>query len=1268
MPYRELARRAHYSSTTLSDAAGGRRLPSLAVTLAYVRACDGDPSEWTDRWRQLANGTVVTGARGPADAEAACPYVGLTAFQVEDADRFFGRDALTTELLGQVGERRAVMISGASGAGKSSLLRAGLLARMRSGDGALPRALPWSSVLLHPGANPVHECARRLAAVTGQPAQELYRELTASPDGLDRAIRRALAGRPNDVELLLVVDQFEETFTRCRDRKLADLFVETLLTAVRAPGSRTRLLLAVRSDFAAHCARYPALLRAVGDAPLHVGPMSTEELRQAVSRPMVATGGTVEGALLARVVADATGQAAVLPLVSQALRETWHRRRGTTLTLSGYEAVGGLQHALARTAEAVYGELTAKGRRSARGVLIHLVALGEEAANGRRRVRRVDLPGQPMPGSDQDRDAEPVLELLARARLVTLDAETVELTHGALADAWPRFRRWLERDHADLCHHHRIAADASRWEQSRRDPALLYRGRHLVEARQWAARWATQLPVGVGVSTFLNAGSRRAARVGRLRVVTTALLTAFAVLACAAATVALQQRSTARAERERAIAEQTMIDAEHLRGTDVSLAALLSAAAYRIRPTPNAYTDLLGTENVPLATVLASGLHSVRALAYRPDGRMVATAGGDDVLRLWDVGDQAVHRAAASVPTGLGGVAALAFSPDGSTLAVGGQRGLRLWDVSEPARPKARPTPPGGGDTPTRSVVFSPDGHTLAAAGAQVRLWDVRQPDRPNPLPALTGGQGGPLAGVAFGPNGDTVAAAGADGALRLWRLGGRPQLLVVATPPLTPAPRLHAVAYSPDGRLVATVGEDHEVRLWNVTDPTRPAPGGDGLPDPTVTGYAVAFSQDGHTLATAGTDHSIRLWNITDAGAPVSLGPPLTGHSQTVYALAFGPDGRHLASSGQDGTVQLWSLPETRLVGHIGPVRAAALSPDGRTLATGETDESVRLWDVTRPHRPVSLGPPLTGHGSCVGIVAFSPDGHTLATAGTDGSIWLWNVSDPSHPRTWSPPLRGHTDIVRFVAFSPDGRTLATASADRTVRLWDIADPAHPAPGPVLLGHTDEVYSVAFSPDRRTLASVSLDGSLRLWDVSDPARATALGPPVYTHNGGSFDVAFDPAGRHVATAGMDYTVRLWDVSDRRAPTAAGPPLRGHTGIAYMVAFSPDGRTLASSGADQTIRLWDVSDPAHSAPSGRPIADNTGVIGQLAYSADGGMLVSATEDRTVELLSLNPEQAIRRICAATAGSLTPDQWRQYIPDLPYQSPCSGAPASHDHPG
>jgi uncharacterized delta-60 repeat protein len=1289
-------RAVRVSVQRVSDWRSGRNVPARFAALAAVltvligqarkaqpRPClEGlyDLGTWRRLWEEALASPIApvkgrldehpptSGESGvtldPGDT-GVCPYKGLAAFSEQDALWFFGRERSTATLLARLGDaldgRGIIMLVGASGAGKSSLINAGLLPALT--HGALTMGSEsWPVVVMTPGADPLGELVRNVPdlAETLDTAQNATRATVAETDtdpterGQDEDVLEGPGSIPasqfasrvrtacaahlarttgENTRLVVVVDQFEEAFTLGGSEQRRRLFVRILDAASTPEDSGgivpALVVVVLRADFYSRCLDYPELASALQDRQMVLGPMTAQEVRAVIMRPAQAEDLSLEPGLVELllrelgVAEDAADQAAgydpgALPLLAHALRATWHQREGQTLTVAGYRRTGGIRQALATTAERAYTQLNPAEQQIARGVLLRLVNISDQGGSGdtRRRVPRAHLlQACPLPGSTQA--VEAVLEAFGRARLLTFDTTSVEITHEALLRAWPRLRQWIDTDRAGNLTRQELEQAAAVWDREGRDTAGLYQGGRLETARSWAACQPNKGELSPAASAFLAASTTQQRRTAQLRRAVLVVLSVLALLASGAAALAVQQRDTAQSERDTAIFNQITAQADRLRSTDISLAAQLDLTAYRMRPTTDLYTALLTDASTALSTPLTGHTDTVTAVAFSPDGRTLATGSFDRTVRLWNVADPA-HPAALGTP--LGGhtdtVRAVAFSPDGRTLATGSDdHTVRLWNVADPAHPAALGTPLSGHTNAVYAVVFSPDGRTLATGSDDhtVRLWNVADPAHPAALGTPLSGHTDTVYAVVFSPDGRTLATGSHDGTVRLWNVAEPTHPAALGLPLGGHTDTVYAVAFSPDGRTLATGSADGMGRLWNVADPAHPAALGPPLSGHTNGVTTVAFSPDGRTLATGSFDRTVRLWNVADPAHPAALGPPLSGHTNAIYAVAFSPDGRTLATSSFDRTVRLWNIPSALLSGHTNTVYAVAFSPDGRTLATSSADRTVRLWNVADPTHPAALGPPLTGHTNGVTTVAFSPDGRTLATGSFDHTVRLWNVADPTHPAALGPPLTSHTNTVYAVVFSPDGRTLATGSHDGTVRLWNVAEPTHPAAlGPPLRGHTDTVYTVAFSPDGRTLATSSFDQTVRLWNVADPTHPAALGPPLGGHTNTVYAVAFSPDGRTLATSSADRTVRLWNVADPTHPAALGTPLSGHTDTVYTVAFSPDGRTLATGSADHTVRLW----------------------------------------RT------NVNQAIQRICATTGHTLTPATWKQHVSsDLPYQPPC-----------
>jgi WD40 repeat protein/transcriptional regulator with XRE-family HTH domain len=1323
----ELAQAASLSPRSVSDLERGINRTARKDTAELLAGALGLPEPARAAFVAAARGRapaadVLTAVRGAAGAAASdgpaasgdpvwsgCPYLGLMPFEERDARVFYGRGELADQLVRRLAERLdgtgMLLVAGESGAGKSSLLRAGLLPRLTAG--ALgPGSQRWPRRVIRPEDSPVRELAMVLAEVAGADPVSVYRSLLAAPDEapmlVEQAVRTAVGrsadpgpGRSADAadgappRLVLVVDQFEELFTAGADTDAGRVEREAFIAALHAaanvlvgPHKRPAALViaAVRADFLGRLIAHPPLKAALDAGPFTAGPMSEAEVQLAVTGPAAEAGLTVEPALVEAVIAELrerTGGglgSGVLPLMSQAMAATWQGREGSELTLRGYRRSGGVADAVNRSAETAYDALTGRQKDAARLVFTQLTVITPDGQLVRRRCTRSDLRSA---GADTAADIDAVIDVFSAQRLLVLGQDSVEISHDVLLQAWKQLRDWLEDDQLDRALWSQVVTDADTWHGNRRDPSYLYRPGRLATIDAAATRWRdapTRYPPLPATSrAFLDASHQAARRGTRRRRSGFAILAVLTALAVAASVVAFSQRAAAVRQRDEAIYNQVIADALQSGTSDTPLAAQLTLAAYRIQPTQDLASRLLNTENTPLSSSLATGAGGVNSVAFSPGGHTLASGNNDGTVRLWDAADPADPRPLGQPLTGSAAVdsavGSVAFSPDGHMLASGNADStILLWDVTDPAHPRPISQPltgSSGVDSPVDSVAFSPDGHTLADGGSDgtVRLWDITDPADPRPLgQPLTGSANvnSPVDSVAFSPDGHTLASGSYDGTIQLWDLTDPAHPRPISQPLTSGAP-VDSVAFSADGHTLASGDGDGTVRLWDVTDPADPRPLGQPLTGGSAAGVmSVAFSPDGRTLASGDGDGTAGLWDVTDPADPRPLGQPLTGGSAAgVMSVAFSTDGHTLVSGSSDGTVRLWSLPQTVLAGGDATMDSMAFGPGGRTLASGSDDGTVRLWDLTDPTDPRPLGQPLTSGGAPVDSVAFSPNGHTLASGSDDGTVRLWDVTDPAHPRPLSQPLTSAAP-VDSVAFSPNGHTLASGSDDSegTVRLWDVTDPAHPRPL-IRSGTAIPITSVAFSPSGRTLAAGGGDGdgdgTVLLWNVADPAYLSLLSA---VPTGGSApvnSVAFSPDGRTLAS-GDGGTVRLWNITDPVLPRPLGQPLTGSGAAVDSVAISADGHTLASGSDDGTVRLWDVTDPADPSPLGQPLTGTGAAVDSVAISADGHTLASGSDDGIIRLWNLNVQYAIDRICAA-AGGLTPQQWNEYIPQLRYQPSC-----------
>ncbi|NUS23269.1 MAG: hypothetical protein HOV92_03450 [Streptomyces sp.] len=695
------------------------------------------------------------------------------------------------------------------------------------------------------------------------------------------------------------------------------------------------------------------------------------------------------------------------------------------------------------------------------------------------------------------------------------------------------------------------------------------------------------------------------------------------LIATTVSVIAVIARDEATRQRDHAIAQQLISQSSSLATVDPFGARLKALAAWRIDPTPESRLAVLNAAVNPESGLLA---HSgpVRAVAFSPDGRTIATGGDDGVVRLWDAATQ--RKIGTPLIGHNDGITSLAFGPGGRTLASSSFDGTaRLWNVTDHQQIGAAFDARVG---PTFAVALSPDGRTLLTGGGDdfsIRIWDVatrRRLGKPLGGPAYGG------AALSFSPDGRTFAS-GIDDDLQLWDTSAR-----------TPTGRalardghgISSIAFSTDGKTLAATDLDGSVRLWNTT--TR-APIGKPLIADHRGAESVAFSPDNTMLATAYDDGSVQLWDVV---RHVPMGAPFTGHTSTVWAVAFSPDGSTLASASNDTTVRLWDVRTQRQTGtalDASDQWTPVLSPRGRFLAVAGSDSTVRFWDIAAHRRrddPLVSGD-LTGDSN----IAFNPDGTVLATASyrSNYDVQIWDIT--AH-RQIGKTLPHHTGEVLAMAFSPDGGRLAVSDGE-SVRMWNLATQRQI--GSALDGRA---MHVEFSPDGRTVATSTEDDTVALWDAATQRRIGET-PPAHTSEINA--LKFRPDGTMLATAGRDNTVRLWSTATHKQ---IGEPLTGHRDSVTSLAFSPDGKTLATGSRDLTIRLWDV---ATREQIGEPLQGHSAGVTAVGFAPTGKTIVSWGQDNTARLWNVDATvDPVQTLCGWARGAFDADQWRAYVPPGP----------------
>jgi WD40 repeat protein len=1116
------------------------------------------------------------------DQPAVVGYRGLQSFDVSDADQFFGRQDTIDKLLAAREQSDLLLLCGASGAGKTSLLRAGLT----------PRLLASRQKVLLIWEYSAESLSAAIAVLGHWP--------TAEPINLifDQLERGLLADVPPDVRQLLVT---------------------LILVVERLPG--VRAVLGLREDFLGRLLRDAERVDAQAAFALHqkdayiaLGGLSEKQAREAIERPLDRTAirwdeTLVRKRLVPQLCADPSSTTVNLQLICGTLLDEARHRRLSVIDDALFMRLGGASRILEGHLERTLGGARYQTDRD-------LARAALKAMCGHEARQWVDYGGlwqslNARGHACDEVELRAVLSRLTEDRLIVARAEgprtaaSFSLMHDLLAGAVKKWRSpaELERERAQDT----LDRSLERYVDPAQQEPLMGRSLKLVEQH-----WPHLEKRDAKLAQRLLAASRRQRRRRR-----TALVSLI-VLAVVGVSFGAQQLQRAISERDRAknAAQRGFVLQALLaldRDPSMALAWLRHLARRRGGVGVRALLDEARRRGV--ARVLAGHQGLVTSVDFAPDQKTVLTAGRDGTLRLWD--RRSLAQRGRPIRGHTGYVTRAIFSPDGKLIASAGwDRTIRLWDR---ATKKAVGKPLSAHRDWVYDIAFSPDGRFLASASfdGDVRLWPLQGPRKRQSL-TLSGHEKGVMS-VAFSPDGKTLASASLDRSIRLWDAAllmvqaGQPKETAAASQPQSRVLRGHrrgvyALSFSPDGSTLASASLDTTIRFWRREDG---APLGAPLSLHGAGVIALAYSPDGKTLASAGEDKQIVLWDVQKRRR---RGTALLGHAGFVRALAYSKDGRVLASASRDETVRLWQLTHRRargatLGGHKGPIHQVAYSPRGDLLVSADRDGFLHFWD---PARRVHRFAPQQAHRDVVFGLLFSQDGKSLLSGGRDGRLIHWQLSDRASPRRFMTQSKQWGGIYAL-AVTPDGKTAISGGGDGTLQRWSLEAGKPPRPlDEATNAHSSPVFAMALSVDGQLLASAGRDGRILLHD----ARKMERRGDIAGHKKAVYSLAFSGDGSRLASASGDGHVMIWDVKSR---SLLLPPLSGHRRWVLSVAFSPDGKLLASGGSDGSVRFWRAQ---NGRALGVPLYAHQDWVYSLAFSPDGRLLATGSGDRTLGLFSI----------------------------------------------
>jgi WD40 repeat protein len=1183
----------------------------------------------------------------------ASPYQGLGFYTEADARWFFGRSTERKIILAHARTARLTVLYAESGVGKSSLLRAGVAARLGElaaqniARGGSARFVPvvFSAWKDDPVDDLIAEIERQVGRLTPRSDLALSGNghapgPAAARTGLADAIHTAAHGI--QATLVIILDQFEEHFSYRLAGDRPDRLADELAQCVNSPDVPANFLIAVREDaYGGLGDLFSGRIANVYGNYLHLEYLTRDEARDAIERPIevynadhdeddaVSLDDHLADAVLDEVRRgklelgtgrpDRDGAAAEFgahedqietPFLQLVMTRLWdyERSRGSlvlrTTTLN--DELGGAETIVRNHVDRALAGLEGRELETATDIFHDLVTpSGVKVAHTAGDLAQ-------MTAHSEDTVVS-VLGRLYEERIL----RAVDPAPGTTEARYEIF-------------HDRLAAPILDW-RTQQQNARLERDKQQAEEEARVQRSQARR-------------YRRRARIMLILVVSLLALLAGGVFLLRYAQnqtdKARQERDALQTERREATYAGLTAAAQSQLSSRPDVAALLSLAAYAARPQAIAARNVVAALNSVERSGAVGVLHGhtgpVESIAFDPAGTTLASASVDGTIRLWTVTGNGQYPRGRPLQA-KGPQYSVAWDPTGQVLASGGFNDIILWSAVRRAKQRTIRYNTGG---PVESVAFSPNGKTLAAGGADgtVLLWNVATHQRTLLRVAASGAVGS----IAFSPRGNELATvrpatSSISSAVVIWNVPIHQQV----GQPLMTGGDIYGVAFSPDGKTVAASGSSRTVQLWDITAP--------GQQPRTLVGtsphYSVAFSASGRYLVSGGNGVT-ELW---DLNMPRKSGNLVGGHQGSVYSVAFNPHRPMFASAGADGTIGLWRYPlgvqyGAPLLPRDGGVRSVAISPDDRLIASAGADGRVVLSHADTG----SLERVLPSPDSSVGEVAFDPAGDVLAAGYFGGHIRFWNLVSG---KEIGDPIDAQVGAVLSIAFDTTGTKLVAGGSNGDVSVWNVS--SHQELGH-LIGSLGPVYTVTFSPDGRELASGGSGRAIRLWSARTLRPSD---PPLIAQDDAAFSLAFSPDGRMLVAGGADDAIRVWEVGPHAYHQVA--TLSGDTNYVRSVVFSPDGKTLASGSTDDLVRLWDTGTWTEL---GDPLVGHTQSVESVAFAHSGQFLVSGSRDGTVrkwQAVSLAPSYAALRseVCSFLGAGLSKAEWKRYAPNIPYQPTC-----------
>lgn len=1171
------------------------------------------------------------------------PYKGLAAFEEVDAPEFFGRSATTDDILNHLSDpqNRFLMLVGASGSGKSSIVRAGVIPALRLGR--VPGASRWYYVTMVPGRNPLGALAETWLQLAADAPHDMEAGLRRGHLTLDDLNDFTI---PDDNAIVfLFIDQFEEIFTLCEAETDRKRFFDLLGAVANNPQSQIRIVTTMRADFYDRPLQYADFGKLVQQYTKVVLPLSVTQLEEIIVRPAELAGVTVQAQLLDTLLSMVHAQPSALPLLQYTLTELFQQRTAAQLTYEAYESIGGISGALATRADQVYESLSAQQQQITQQLFLRLVTLSNNNEATRSRVSWEGL----VSGFEAIDVVQVVIDRFGKERLLTLDRDpitrspTIEIIHEALIRAWQRLAHWIDQSRVDLQKRQRLLIASTEWDVAQHEASYLARGAQLAEFETLLE--SSSVALGKTETSFLQASVAQRQRSQRLRQGAVAALLAFSLLVSGLALFAFDQRSQAEAAR----ADEA--SARELAETEAEIARSRELAA----------TALFFSDALDLGLLLADQAWETSSTYEAKNSLLTALQSQPFVGQFWHAPETPVR--------------ALDFNRDGAWVVAGTQSGQVLrWDTRTGAQ-MADPLQAHEGFI--NAVAVSDDDQWLATGGneRQVHIWDVASGELAHTL----SGHRGEVWGVAFSPDSALLVSVGAEGTIMAWNVQtGVMQYAIEAAH----TGAIYDVVFSPDGELIATGGADTLVKLWQAEDGLSAS---EPLQGHTNWVFALAFHPNGEQLASSGADTNIIVWDVPTRSAFTQFS---TQHTGWVRSLDYRADGGLLASGSADGTIRVWNIAAGQfdiLAAHQDSVWDVAFHPTDAMLVSGAADADVIKWTFPFPARPADK---FINIAESVSVSALNTEQalivHNQATETLEQHIEVVDLQ----VGTVEAILVGHNAPLTDLNLNQAGTQLLSGSLDRTAILWDVASGT-----PRMIFESEQIGSITqsiFSTDETTIFASDEAGVVGHWSV-----ATGELLNIYTDGStsGIITLVQSPDERYLVAGGRDGLITVWDTStglvvkelvghtDAITALLVTPQnivmsgsrdtdiimwdiahdeprlstLEAHTDWVLDLAVSDDGATLASAGRDGIILLWDMETQR---TIGQALNGHLDWVIELEFSQDDTLLQSLSRDGLLVTWQVDPRYWQQRGCFIANRTFSDEEINRFFPTAPPQSECA----------